>query len=193
MPFEMLESEYLGCWSIQIFQLFPNFLHQDTAWVWELCAAAAPQRDVGMGRGTEQLGLCPWHGSGGQAGAGCSGRGQSQKDPQPLPKQSPTPCRRCVWVRFWPKAICTCLPSSSCVSAETAGDSYGPQQYCFIPVFFWPLQPFIRDVLPPVPFSNYSDIHSVLRQGFLCSLPLSNLKENWRGMVWQPTALCGAA
>lgn len=135
--------------------------------------------------GMELRGLCPWHGSGGHAGAGCSGRGQSQKDPHPLPKRSPTPCRRYVWVRFWPKALCTCLLSSSCVTAETAGDSYRPQQSCFIPFCFWPHQTFLKDVCCLLSLSEITQIFTQCWDGgffALCHcLIRKKIGEGWSG------------
>lgn len=155
----MLERKSLECQSIKMFQQFPSFSFCTGPYTgeWGLRAVAAPCQDVGMARDR----VCPWHGSGGQAGAGCSHKGQLQKDPHPPPMWPPTPCRRYVWLRFCPKAIRTCLPPSSCVSS----DSWRYLRSSTVPFCFSLLlttsPPLKRQVLNPIPFRHDPHVHSV--------------------------------
>lgn len=145
--------------------------------------------------GRLETGVCPWHGSGGQAGSCCSQKGQLQKDPHPPPMWLPTPCRRYLWMRFCPKTIRTCLPSSSCISSDSwryLWSSTAPFSSSLLLTTSTPLK---RQVLHPVLSRRDPHAHSLQRWGLLCShwLPLYNFRENWCGMVWQPAEPCKTA
>jgi len=172
MPFQMLESESLGCRSIQIFQLSPNFsLRTGTLQGCEsfvqrqLLSEAQGWLEAGSSRALPMAWLL-WPGW-------CWLLLQS-----PAPA-GPTPATQAVSHAMQQVCVSEVLTQSHTYTSSiqqlcVSRDSW--RYLCSSMVLFCSSLLLTtstllkRRVLPPVPFSHDPDIHLVHRQALLCSL-----------------------